>query len=49
MSRPLRRDFLGLDTLAAVDRAKEACRNRVERVNAIVGRSAPPREGMSID
>jgi diguanylate cyclase (GGDEF)-like protein len=45
----MRAEELMLEARQAVDRAKEGGRNRIERVNAVLGRTAAPREGMSID
>jgi len=50
VDRSVRADQLMTDAKEAVNRAKRAGRNRVERVDAVLGRAvAPTREGMSMD
>lgn len=50
VDQSVRAEQLLTEAEVAVDRAKKAGRNRVERVDAIIGRAATPtREGMSMD
>ena len=50
VDRSVRAELLLTETEEAVDRARKAGRNRVERVDAVIGRAVTPtREGMSID
>ena len=50
LDRLMRAEQLMVEAKEAVDRAKTAGRNRVEKVNAVVGRAAPaPRVGKWLD
>lgn len=50
VDRSVRAEQLLTDAKEAVNRAKKAGRNRVERIDAVLGRAvAPTREGMSMD